>query len=185
MKRLRKVISLVLTLSMIAGSAVTAAFAASPTDEMSEREIRNAELSRDVAAQGMVLLENNENALPIPQQSKIALYGGGAYATVKGGTGSGDVNQRYVVNVWDGLKNAGYEITSEDWLNDFKVAYDEGEEDFQGGMWATFSLPDPEITDANIEAASDAGTAVYVISRNSGEGSDRKNEKGDYQLTDI
>ena len=185
MKRLRKVISLVLTLSMIAGSAVTAAFAASPTDEMSEREIRNAELSRDVAAQGMVLLENNENALPIPQQSKIALYGGGAYATVKGGTGSGDVNQRYVVNVWDGLKNAGYEITSEDWLNDFKVAYDEGEEDFQGGMWATFSMPDPEITDANIEAASDAGTAVYVISRNSGEGSDRKNEKGDYQLTDI
>ena len=74
---------------------------------------------------------------------------------------------------------------SEDWLNDFKVAYDEGEEDFQGGMWATFSMPDPEITDANIEAASDAGTAVYVISRNSGEGSDRKNEKGDYQLTDI
>ena len=59
---------------------MTAAFAASPTDEMSEREIRNAELSRDVAAQGMVLLENNENALPIPQQSKIALYGGGAYA---------------------------------------------------------------------------------------------------------
>lgn len=52
MKRLRKVISLVLTLSMIAGSAVTAAFAASPTDEMSEREIRNAELSRDVAAPG-------------------------------------------------------------------------------------------------------------------------------------
>lgn len=52
MKRLRKVISLVLTFSMIAGSAVTAAFAASPTDEMSEREIRNAELSRDVAAPG-------------------------------------------------------------------------------------------------------------------------------------
>ena len=110
MKRLRKVISLVLTLSMIAGSA-DGGLCGFSTDEMSEREIRNAELSRDVAAQGMVLLENNENALPIPQQSKIALYGGGAYATVKGGTGSGDVNQRYVVNVWDSLKNAGYEIS--------------------------------------------------------------------------
>lgn len=135
--------------------------------------------------QGMVLLENENNALPIPQRSKIALYGGGAYADRKGGTGSGDVNQRYVVNVWDGLKNAGYTITSEDWLNDYKTAYDEGEEDWQGGMWGSFSLPDTEITDANIEAASDADTAVYVIARNSGEGADRKNEKGDYQLTDI
>ena len=185
MKRLRKVVSLLLACSMIAGSTVTTALAASPTDEISEREIRNAELSRSVAAQGMVLLENENNALPIPQRSKIALYGGGAYATVKGGTGSGDVNQRYVVNVWDGLKNAGYTITSEDWLNDYKTAYDEGEEDWQGGMWGSFSLPDTEITDANIEAASDADTAVYVIARNSGEGADRKNEKGDYQLTDI
>ena len=106
MKRLRKVVSLLLACSMIAGSTVTTALAASPTDEISEREIRNAELSRSVAAQGMVLLENENNALPIPQRSKIALYGGGAYATVKGGTGSGDVNQRYVVNVWDGLKRS-------------------------------------------------------------------------------
>ena len=54
MKRLRKVVSLLLACSMIAGSTVTTALAASPTDEISEREIRNAELSRSVAAQGMV-----------------------------------------------------------------------------------------------------------------------------------
>lgn len=185
MKRLRKVVSLILACSMVAGTAVTSAFAASPTDEVSDRETRNATLSRKVAAQGMVLLENENNALPIALRSKVALYGGGAYATVKGGTGSGDVNQRYVVNVWDGLKNAGYKIASEDWLNDYKTAYDEGKEDWHGGMWGSFSLPDTEITDENLEAASEADTAVYVIARNSGEGSDRKNEKGDYQLTDI
>ena len=47
----------------------------------------------------------------------VALFGGGAVNTVKGGTGSGDVNQRYVVSVWDGLKNAGYNVTSDSWLN--------------------------------------------------------------------
>ena len=68
MKRLRKVVSLLLACSMIAGSTVTTALAASPTDEISEREIRNAELSRSVAAQGMVCLlytSYKEDAIPL------------------------------------------------------------------------------------------------------------------------
>ena len=185
MKRFRKVLSLILACSMIAGSTATTAFAASPTDEVSERESRNANLSRRVAAQGMVLLENENNALPIALRSKVALFGGGAYGTVKGGTGSGDVNQRYVVNVWDGLKNAGYKITSEDWLTRYKEEYDEAKAHWGGGIMSTFNFPDIEITDGEIEGSKSADTAVYVIARNSGEGKDRTNTKGDYQLSDI
>lgn len=117
----------------------------------------------------------------------VALFGGGAVNTVKGGTGSGDVNQRYVVSVWDGLKNAGYNVISDSWLNAYKEAYDKGEAEFDGGMFSKFSMPDPEVSDEDIEASKTDGTdtAIYVISRNSGEGSDRTAEEGDYYLTEI
>lgn len=52
----------------------------------------------------MVLLENKNQVLPIAKSGKIALFGGGAVNTVKGGTGSGDVNQRYTVSIWEGLQ---------------------------------------------------------------------------------
>ena len=73
--------------------------------EISSREKRNMERARKVASQGMVLLEN-KGALPIDKSVKtIALFGNGARRrTIKGGTGSGDVNSRFVVNVEQGLK---------------------------------------------------------------------------------
>ncbi|WP_074017372.1 glycoside hydrolase family 3 N-terminal domain-containing protein [Anaeromassilibacillus senegalensis] len=186
MKRLSKsILSLALASSMLASMCATSAFAASPDDTVSEREVQNAALARKAGAQGMVLLENKNAALPIKASGKIALFGGGAYGTVKGGTGSGDVNQRYVVNVWDGLKNAGYEITSEDWLSDYKAAYDEAKANSGGGIMSTFVFPDREITDENLQAASDTDTAIYVIARNSGEGKDRTATKGDYYLDDT
>ncbi|MDO4453284.1 MAG: glycoside hydrolase family 3 C-terminal domain-containing protein [Eubacteriales bacterium] len=184
----KKVLTAVLTASMVmtSGSSVFAAgVGAVTTDEVSERETRNAELSMTAATQGMVLLENKDNTLPIADSGNIALYGGGAYGTVKGGTGSGDVNQRYVVNVWDGLKNAGYNITSEDWINEYKVAYDEAAENVNG-LFGHVEVADQEITDEQLEASkADTDTAIYVVARNSGEGADRKTEAGDYYLTDI
>ena len=45
------------------------------------------------------------------------MYGAGAVKTVKGGTGSGDVNERDSVSIYQGLSNAGFEITSKDWLS--------------------------------------------------------------------
>ena len=74
----------------------------------SEREIRNRRLAYEVAAEGIVLLENN-GVLPLKPQ-KIALYGTGARMTAKGGMGSGDVHERYSVNIEQGLQNAGFEI---------------------------------------------------------------------------
>ena len=80
---------------------------ASPSKEVSDRELRNGARVRALAPQGMVLLENT-GVLPLAgAPGKIALYGSGARRTVKGGTGSGDVNSREVVNVEQGLEAAG------------------------------------------------------------------------------
>ena len=58
---------------------------------MSDRELKNAALSRQAATEGMVLLQNRNGTLPLKkEQTKIALFGVGAVRTVRGGTGSGD-----------------------------------------------------------------------------------------------
>ncbi|HOO32420.1 MAG TPA: glycoside hydrolase family 3 C-terminal domain-containing protein, partial [Thermotogota bacterium] len=179
MKRSLKALSVWVILLALCGMTV----AASLSDQISSREIKNAELSRSIAAQGMVLLENN-GVLPL-SAGKVALFGGGAVKTVKGGTGSGDVNQRYVVSVREGFENAGFELTSEDWLDRYKAAFEKGEAEWEGGWFTVFSMEDIEVTDTDIAAAKEADMAVYVIARNSGEGSDRDSGKGDYLLTDI
>lgn len=89
--------------------------------EMSQREKDNAILAREAAAEGFVLLKNEAQTLPLEPGTKIGLYGAGAVCTIKGGTGSGDVNNRYNINIYDGLKNAGYEVTSGDWLDGLTV----------------------------------------------------------------
>lgn len=64
----------------------------------------------------MVLLEN-DGTLPLSGPGRIALYGNGARATVKGGTGSGEVNSRFVVNIEEGLEAAGFTVTTKAWLD--------------------------------------------------------------------
>ena len=81
--------------------------------DISRREIENGKVSRMAARESFVLLENN-GVLPLKKGAKIGLYGGGAVKTMKGGTGSGDVNERRTVSVYEGLENVGYEITSKE-----------------------------------------------------------------------
>ncbi|MGN0593232.1 MAG: glycoside hydrolase family 3 C-terminal domain-containing protein [Ruminococcus sp.] len=71
----------------------------------------------------MVLLKNDGEVLPLKCGAKIALYGAGAVQTIKSGQGSGDVNSRKTVSIWEGLKNAGYDIVTEDWLHEFEQTY--------------------------------------------------------------
>lgn len=172
---------------------------ASANPEMSEREKRNMEKLRKLASQGMVLLKN-DGTLPVTQEhKKLALYGVGARKTVKGGTGSGDVNSRYVIHVEQGLENAGFQITTKSWLDAYdrleKEAYEEwgrkGAEDIRNGvspliylMEKSFRTPAPQPISEKDAQLSDTDTAVYVISRNSGEGADRHNLPGDYQLSE-
>ena len=184
---MKKTYKRVLATSMSAALAMTSmvpAFAKTTDGSISAREEKNAELSMNLATQGMVLLENNNNVLPMASSGNVALFGGGAAKTVKGGTGSGDVNQRSVTSVWDGFKNAGYNVTSESWLNEFEAYYDEETGGSSGGLWGSPKVEDTLISDAQIEEAKQDGTttAVYVIARNSGEFADRLDAEGDYQL---
>lgn len=171
-----------------------------PTNpEMSEREKRNFARVRHIAAQGMVLLKNN-GVLPLAADGrKLALFGNGVRRMVKGGTGSGDVNARSVTDVEQGLQDAGFEIGTTAWLDRFdQDCADCGKEymtRFQavlkekgasGAFWAMdnpYRDPDvPSITARDLEGT-DRRCAVYVLARTSGEGADRKQAPGDYELT--
>ena len=62
------------------------------------------ELSRKAAADGAVLLKNNNNALPLKKGVKVALFGKSTLDYIKGGGGSGDVYTKYVRNIYEGMK---------------------------------------------------------------------------------
>lgn len=171
---------------------------ATTNSHISEREKRNMRRSRNIAAQGMVLLEN-DGVLPLAvNKQNIALYGNGGRNTVKGGTGSGDVNSRLVVNIEQGLEEAGYNITTKRWLEEYAKSVEEAEKkyneeirklaeiDAHAADMRTFTHPfkEPavgEVTQGDLEQ-SDTDTAIYVLSRNSGEGKDRTPAEGDYEL---
>ena len=66
----------------------------------------HAQITRQSATEGMVLLKNDNDALPIASNKKnVALFGTVSYNFFSGGTGSGDINRPYVVSLLDGLKN--------------------------------------------------------------------------------
>ena len=170
---------------------------AQKTMDIKEYETRNAEVAKKIATEGIVLLSNN-GVLPLKSKAKIALYGEGAVCTLKGGTGSGEVNSRYNVTIWQGLKNAGYTVTTDSWLRDYlnlylssKQSYMEKMRKKAGLMNFSIIIPlvrqrfqspgDIKITD---DYLSEADYCIYVLSRQSGEHMDRLPEKGDFQMTD-
>ena len=167
--------------------------------EVSNREIKHREIARYAATQGFVLLKN-DGLLPIKNETKVFLAGSGAVHAIKGGTGSGDVNEREVVNILTGLKNAGVTVINEEdilvSIADYEEALSEYVDKILNNMSNISSQDFFElflrekkrdfkripITKDKVES-SDA--AVYVISRVAGEGRDRVLEKGDYYLSDI
>ncbi len=70
----------------------------------------SAKVARETATEGMVLLKNDNNALPLVPSSKVALIGNSSYDLIAGGTGSGDVNKKYVVSLDQGLTNMGLSL---------------------------------------------------------------------------
>ncbi len=164
----------------------------------SPREATNKALARRAAAEGIVLLEN-DGVLPLANGASVALYGTGARHTVIGGTGSGMVNCRGSVSIDAGLKNAGFTVTTTQWLDTFDADYDAAKSSWIKRLYdmsepgnfdslyrahASNPLISPKAPPVPPQAGTDASTALYVISRISGEGADRKEEKGDYYLTD-
>jgi len=168
------------------------------TDEIRNYEIEHQEEVRRLAGECMVILEN-DGVLPLQAGTKkIALFGTGARHTIKGGTGSGDVNVRENISIAQGLERAGFKFVTEGWLDQYDRLYADAQEAYakklneftektgKPSMLYAFENPfeepeQPEITEADVK---EADAAIYVISRNSGEGKDRRAEKGDYYLSD-
>ena len=148
----------------------------------------HAAVARNAAADGMVLLKNNGNALPIAKTAKsIAAFGITSYDFISGGTGSGNVNEEYTVSLVEGLSKAGYKLDKE--LTASYTAYVSAEKAKQPkkNFFEEFMNPTPRINEMTIDnaelsakAASD-DIALITIGRNAGEGSDRKLEN-DFNL---
>ena len=103
---------------------------ASKTNEIQKYETEHENEVRHLAGECMVLLEN-DGVLPFSDKiKKIALYGTGARHTVKGGTGSGDVNVRKTVSIARGLEEAGFEIVTEDWLDRYDRDLEEAQKTY-------------------------------------------------------
>ena len=154
---------------------------------------------RALAPECMVLLRSN-GAFPLAEPGEIALFGSGARHTVKGGTGSGDVNSRHVTTIEEGLEAAGFTIVTRPWLEAYDRIRLRAHEDFIADIRAEAAerglpaimvgmgsvMPEPEYTiPLVIPAGTDPHAAVYVLSRTSGEGSDRTPEAGDLSLTNT
>jgi len=127
-------------------------------------------LSKEAATEGMVLLKNDNNRLPLKSGAKVALFGKGTFDYVKGGGGSGDVHSAYVRNLYEGLKELKeaeiFEPLAEYYCENVAKQYAEGA---VPGMTV-----EPVITEQQVqEAKAFADTAIIVISRFSGEGWDR------------
>ena len=151
----------------------------------------HAKLVRAATPEGLVLLENN-GVLPICKKcnQKVALYGVGSYEFVAGGTGSGNVNKAYVRNVADGLRENGFEVNAatENWYKQY-IAYKKTEmaNNSNGGFMAMLGdavIPEMEVGRSYIEKIEKAtDIAILTITRNAGEGGDRKAVDGDWTLT--
>ena len=169
-----------------------------PTQDVAPYEAAHRRTAKKAAEEGFVLLKNEHSVLPLAKGSKLALYGAGASNPIKGGTGSGDVNERDVVSIYDGLKAAGYEITTEAWVESFRKQYEQSRIEWRNKIWEQFDKSGCDsVAQFHIYAATqyampagdlpektDADTAVYVISRIAGEGADRFAKESDYYLNE-
>ncbi len=158
----------------------------------------HAAVTRQSAAEGMVLMENKD-VLPLKENvKKVALYGCTSYDFIAGGTGSGNVNHAYVVSLVDGLKNGGYIIsedmksTYEKYIADAKEAQkkaleEQAKKDERAAALASFlpgTLPaEKQFTTEELTAQAEASdVAIITIGRISGEFLDRK--VADFNLND-
>ena len=146
-----------------------------------------AALARQAAAEGCVLLKNDNEALPLRKGDKVAVFGRIAFHYYKSGLGSGGlVNTKYVVGILDALKEEKDITLDENLLGTYEKwieenPYDEG----QGWGKVPWSQKEMELTDEIVESAKGADAAIVVVGRTAGEDQDNKNEAGSYLLTDT
>lgn len=155
-------------------------FAKAPTGESIESiEEKAKNITLQEASEGIVLLENKNNALPLSVSAKLNVFGRGGYYSTFGGTGSGSGGTNYT-SLYDGLREAGFE------LNDDLVSFYENnavEAQSMGLVGTDFGLYEnnaSELESLISDAKSFSDTAVYVISRVGGEGDDLPKDMAGY-----
>ena len=167
------------------------------SQEVTPRETEHRAIARRLAAEGMVLLEN-DGTLPLKPGTRVALYGIGVLHPVVGGTGSGAVNVRDSVSIRQGFEDAGFTVANAAWLDAYEAVYAKAFEDWKQSIYdmsipgdfnsfytAHSSHPMQAPASAPITGGDGDDVAVYVISRISGEGADRHPVKGDWFLSDV
>ncbi|KAA6339589.1 Beta-glucosidase [termite gut metagenome] len=151
----------------------------------------HAEVSRQSATEGIILLKNNNTTLPLIDPVKsVAPFGITSYDFIAGGTGSGDVNRAYTVSLTEGLKNAGYQLNTDLVALYDKYISEENEKNKSNPVNPLLNfLPKKRLAEfipsaASLKnAAASADVALITIGRTSGEFIDRK-LPNDYELSE-
>ena len=145
-----------------------------------------AELARRVAAEGSVLLRNEDEVLPLQKGQKVSIFGRTQFEHYKSGTGSGGmVNAPYVTNITDSLKEDGtvqvnevLEAQYREWLKDHPFDIGEG---WAMEPWNQEEMPVSE--ELARQAAEQSDLAIVVLGRTAGEDKDNSAAEGSYLLT--
>ena len=150
----------------------------------------HAAVSRKAATEGMVLLQNGDEALPLCSGATVAMFGVGSYHLYAGGTGSGDVNKSHVVGLKEGLENAGFKLDAG--LDAAYAALIKAQAEALSkandgkGWWVkqlrNTELPQNTLQKAVKNALKGSDIALVTITRQAGEGTDRHVED-DFNLT--
>jgi beta-glucosidase len=150
----------------------------------------HAAITRQAASDGMVLLKNMNNALPIHSSVKnIAAFGNTSYDLISGGTGSGDVNEAYTVSLFEGLTKNGFtpqaDLTNiyESYIKETRAKQGKPKDWLAAMMGGKVPVSEMNVSiDLAKEMAEKTDIALITLGRNSGEGSDRTATEGDFYL---
>lgn len=146
-----------------------------------------AKTAREAAAEGAVLLRNEDHALPFQDGERLSVFGRIQFDYVKSGTGSGGmINTRYVIGILDALKEEKNLILNEeleqiyrDWLTEHPFDYGKG---WAKEPWSQQEMP---LERAVVEkAARESDAALVVIGRTAGEDRDAADERGSFLLSE-
>ena len=144
-----------------------------------------AKIARQAAAEGCVLLKNDNQALPLREGDKVAVFGRCASYYYKSGLGSGGlVNTRYVVSILDALK-ACESITLDENILSIYEAWTAQNPTDEGHGWGTvpWSQKEMPLTEEIVKSAKNADAAIVIIGRTAGEDQDNSATEGSYLLT--
>lgn len=147
-----------------------------------------AALAREIAREGMVLLKNENQTLPLAASDKVSVFGRTQYNTVVGGLGSAYVYSPYVVNVIDGLTGNGVNVDAQ-LAEDYRAWCVANPPANEGSIWGSGLRYHPEMPISNERVAQSKATgsnkAVVVISRIPGENTDMGLGRGEFYLQDL